>query len=443
MKQFAAIIFVTFLLFSCGEKENKGTKSEVKAIAQETASAQNQNKDWEEIHSAVVKIDSYDGTRILESGQGFFVGENLVATKYSLVSKATNVQLTPFNENKKYKTSKFVAFDRINDLIILQVDSLKRKPIELFQGVVPNSAKSKYVSRRNGKTIQLFSGKVMNLASVRGTKLYRITNAIRTSQTGTPVFVSNKKAIGLAFGDRVDYKQQSFAIPSIYISELLKKKEVAKELETLRTTSNAKTAAVNKKIKGLVLETDAGNITIKLFNETPEYRDNFIRLAKEHYFDSLLIHRVIADFGIQSGAADTRYAEPKASVGWKGPGYTIPSHIVPGLYHKRGMIGSPRKPDTKNQRRRSDGSQFYIVSGRKYFSIELDDLEKQNDYKFSAAQRKAYQTIGGSPHLDGSYTIFGQVTSGMNVVDKIVKVETDRRWRPVKDIRIKRVRILK
>lgn len=443
MKQFAAILFVAFVLFSCGEKEKKSTETKVKMTANETAAAQNQNNEWAEIHSAVVKIDSYDGTRILESGRGFFVGENLVATKYSLVRKATNVQLTPFNENKKYKASKFVAFDRINDLIILQVDSLKRKPIELFKGVVPNSAKSMYLTQRSGKTIQLFSGKVLNLASVRGTKLYRITNVIRSSQTGAPVFVSNKKAIGLAFGDMVDYKQQSFAIPSMYITELLKKKEAAKELVTLRTTSNAKTAAANKRIKGLVLETDAGNITIKLFNETPEYRDNFIRLAKEHYFDSLLVHRVIADFGIQSGAADTRYAEPKASVGWKGPGYTIPSHIVPDLYHKRGMIGSPRKPDTKNQRRRSDGSQFYIVSGRKYYSHELDDLEEQNDYKFSAAQRKAYQTIGGSPHLDGTYTIFGQVTSGMNVVDKIVKVETDQRWRPIEDIRIKSVRILK
>uniref|UniRef100_UPI0032172685 peptidylprolyl isomerase n=1 Tax=uncultured Draconibacterium sp. TaxID=1573823 RepID=UPI0032172685 len=443
MKQLIIILFWSLVLLSCGTKEKPTRQdSEVKEPAKEAAE-QNENNEWQEVLSALVKIDSYDGNRILESGQGFFVGENLVATKYSLVNKATNVKLTPFDENKKYTATKFVAFDRINDLIILEVDSIKRKPVELFKGVAPNTAKSIYVAPKSGKTIQLFSGKVLNLASVRGTKRYRITNLIRNSQTGAPIFVSNKKAIGIAYSGMVNFEQQSFAIPSMYISEMLKKKEAAQSLELLKTTSNAKIAAENKKIKGIVLETDAGNITLKLFNETPAYRDNFIRLAKEHYFDSLLIHRVIADFGIQSGAADTRYAEPKASVGWKGPGYTIPSHIVPDLYHKRGMIGSPRKPDTENERRRSDGSQFYIVSGRKYYDKELDELEEQNNYKFSAEQRQAYKTIGGAPHLDGTYTVFGQVTSGMDVVDKIVQVETDRRWRPVKDIRITGVLILK
>jgi len=441
MKIYFQILILILILFSCKTKEKK--QVEQKAETQKTE-VQNQNAEWAGIMPSVVKIDSYDGNRILESGQGFFVADNLIVTKYSLISKANKVFVSPFDTNKKFIADKYVAFDWINDLIILQVDSVKRKPIELFPGTVPKSAKSLYISPNTQKTIQLFTGKVLSLSTVKGTKLYRITNRVRKSTFGMPIFVSNKKAIGVAFSAMANFEMQSFAIPSTFISSLLKNRNnEAATLESLRSNSNKKVSAENKKIKGLVLETDAGNITIRLFNETPAYRDNFIKLAKEHYFDSLLIHRVITDFGIQSGAADTRYAEKGDNVGWKGPGYTIPAHIVPTLFHKRGMIGSPRKPDTKNERRRSDGSQFYIVSGRKYYDKELDELEKQNNYKFSAAQRKAYKTVGGAPHLDGTYTVFGEVISGMNVVDKIVKVETDRQWRPVKDIRLKRVRILK
>ncbi|WP_319591975.1 peptidylprolyl isomerase [uncultured Draconibacterium sp.] len=441
-KRFLYILLALFILGGCGNKQTKQAEQHAET-KEETGGNEVETDIWNQMMSSIAKIDSYDGDRILESGQGFFVSEDLLVTKYSLVNQATNVKVQPFDEGKKYTARSFVAFDRINDLIILKVDSISRVPIELQQDTLPNFAKSFYVAPKTGKTLQLFTGKVLNLANIRGTRLFRITNKIRASQFGAPIFVSTGKAIGVAYSATVNFETQSFAIPSEFIADMLRKKYEAPEpLEMLKNTSNEKIAAENRKIKGLVLETDYGNITIKLFNETPEYRDNFIRLAKEHYFDSLLIHRVIKDFGIQSGAADTRYAAPGANVGWKGPGYTIPAHIVPGLYHKRGMIGSPRKPDTENQRRRSDGSQFYIVSGRKYFDKGLDELEETNNYKFTAEQRNAYKTVGGAPHLDGTYTVFGQVTSGMDVVDKIVQVETDRRWRPIEDIRIKRVRIL-
>jgi len=445
MKTLIGILGLILVLTSCG---NKASKQETKATTpkqeQQNTDAPNPNNEWQNSLASVAQIESFDGKRILEKGQGFFVDTNLLVTKYSLVNQATRVQVKPFNESKAYSASKFVAFDRINDLIILQVDSIERMPIPLVKTSVPQSAKSMLLAPQQGKTIQLFTGKVLNLTSVKGNNLYRITNRIRPSQFGGPVFVSNKKAIGVGYSGTVNYQPQSFAIPSNYIVQMLKnRKAVPEKLETLKITANAKVAAENAKVKGLVLETDMGNITIKLFNETPAYRDNFIRLAKEHYFDSLLVHRVIADFGIQSGAADTRYASPGESVGWKGPGYTIPAHIVPKFYHKRGMVGSPRKPDRANQRRRSDGSQFYIVSGRKYLDEELDDIEEQNNHTFTKAQRQAYKTIGGAPHLDGTYTVFGQVISGMDVVDQIVQVETDQRWRPVKDIRIKQVRLLK
>ena len=215
MSRIVFILIFAIVLFSCGKKK-QNNEVEEKKPTQETAT-NNQNNEWEEVLHAVAKFDSYDENRILESGQGFFVAEDLFVTRYSLISQATRILLTPFNETKKYTASKFVAVDRNNDLVILQVDSIKRKPIELFSGTAPNSAKSMYIVPKTGKTIQLFSGKVLNLANAKGTKLYRITNRIRPSQFGTPIFVSNKKAIGIAFSGTVDYQLQSFAIPSFFM----------------------------------------------------------------------------------------------------------------------------------------------------------------------------------------------------------------------------------
>ncbi len=439
MKGSIVSILLIFILLSCGKKEEKKAEP-----VTQTQAAQNQaGEEWEAVRGSIVKFDSFDGDRILESGQGFFIDHNLIVTTYSLVKSATRIVFSPLNEDKKYTAQKFVAIDRINDLIILQCDSISRTPLELHLDSVPQSAKSMYILAESGQTVQLFTGKVLNRAKVKGNEVFRITNRVRKSFFGMPVFLSNRKVLGIAYSAIENYEEQSFAIPADYIAELYKAR--SKTLSNLSSLSRVdeKTAAENQNIKGLVLETSMGDITIRLFNETPEYRDNFIRLAKEKYFDGLLFHRVIAEFGIQSGAPDSRNAKKGDVIGYKGPGYTLPAHFLPTLYHKRGMIGSPRKPDTKNERLRSDGSQFYIVTGRKYHDKELDEIEKQNKYKFSAEQREFYKTIGGSPHLDGSYTIFGEVTSGMEIADEIVKAETDNEWRPLNDIRLKRVRILK
>ncbi|QIA09835.1 peptidylprolyl isomerase [Draconibacterium halophilum] len=319
VKQILFILLAVVFFSACGNKAQKQATQQEETTVNPDVAADEKQYIWNQLMSSIAKIDSYDEDRILESGQGFFVGEDLLVTKYSLVNQATNVKVKPFDEGKKYNAHSFVAFDRINDLIILKVDSIRREPIELQRDTLPNFAKSFYVAPKTGKTLQLFTGKVLNLANIRGSRLYRITNRIRTSQFGAPIFVSTGKAIGVAYSGTVNFETRSFAIPSEFIADMLQKKsETPEPLDRLKTTSNEKLAAENRKIKGLVLETDYGNITIKLFNETPEYRDNFIRLAKEHYFDSLLIHRVIDDFGIQSGAADTRYAVPGASVGWKG-----------------------------------------------------------------------------------------------------------------------------
>ena len=434
-------LIIILLFWSCQNKSGK--KETVENTQQVNSEAQNTNEGWDSIRSSIIKFDSFDGNRILESGQGFFISENQIVTNYSLVKNATHIEITPLGESESFNVNKFVAIDRINDLIILQCDSIKRKSLELYLDSVPRSAKSLYIVAEPGQVVQLFSGKVLELATIRGNQLFRITNRIRKSFHGMPVFLSNQQVLGIAFSAIENYEVQSFATPAKSISELMTKRSRTPLKLASLNQADEQISAQNRNIKGLLLETEAGDITIRLFNETPEYRDNFIKLSKEGFFDGLLIHRVIADFGIQSGAADSRNAKKGDSVGFKGPGYTLPAHFNTVYYHKRGMIGSPRKPDTKNERLRSDGSQFYIVSGRKYSDGDLNEIEKQNKYKFSPEQRETYKTIGGAPHLDGSYTIFGEVVSGMEIVDQIVKVETDRQWRPLKDIRLKRIRILK
>jgi peptidyl-prolyl cis-trans isomerase A (cyclophilin A) len=438
MKFFWSVLLIMFL-YSCNRNgEKKGTDA---PVAQQE---DQQEPGWEDAFHAVVNLHSFDGERILEIGQGFFVKDSLIVTRYSMLRQADHVVISSLNSDEKYTLKEYVAVDRINDLILLKSQKLKRNPVELLDGNASNGSKTIYLSVSPGGTIQLFTGQLHNLSNVQGTRLYRISNRIRNQNFGAPVFTSDRKALGVAFSDVVSYQLQSLVIPSTFILRLLEKQnDEPMELESLRSASTGMAEAEIRNIKGFLLETDMGNITIRLYNQTPEYRDNFIRLVNEQYFDSLLIHRVISRFGIQTGAADTRYAEKGDIVGWKGPGYTLPAHIEKDLFHRRGTIGSPRKPETENQRRRSDGSQFYIVSGRRYTDLELDELEKENNYKFSALQRQVYKTEGGAPHLDGSYTVFGEVISGMDVVDKIVQVETDRDWRPLNDIRLRKATILK
>jgi peptidyl-prolyl cis-trans isomerase A (cyclophilin A) len=438
MKYLLQVVLFMFL-YSCNRNEKKNLSDNQAAKHEES-----EEKGWEDAFHAVVTLDSYDDQRILETGQGFFVTDSLIVTRYSMVRQANNVVISPLGSDEKVVLKEYVAVDRINDLILLKSEKLKRNPVELLEGNVPNGTKTIYLSVTPGKTIQLFTGQLHNLSNIQGTRLYRISNRIRNQQFGAPVFTPDRKSIGVAYSDVVSYQLQSLVIPSTFILRLLEKQnDEPMLLESLRSASTGMAEAEIKNIKGFLLETDMGNITIRLYHQTPEYRDNFIRLVNEQYYDSLLIHRVISRFGIQTGAADTRYAEEGDLVGWKGPGYTLPAHIDNNLFHRRGTIGSPRKPDTENQRRRSDGSQFYIVSGRTYTDFELDELEKENDYKFSPLQRQVYKTEGGAPHLDGSYTVFGEVVSGMDVVDKIVNVETDRDWRPLEDIRMRKVTILK
>lgn len=243
----------------------------------------------------------------------------------------------------------------------------------------------------------------------------------------------------------------------------------------------------NEKRTLVKLETTMGNITVALYNETPKHRDNFIKLVKEGVYDSTLFHRVIKQFMIQAGDPDSKNASDTAMLGSGDVGYTIPAEFNPKFFHKKGVLAAARQGDDVNPEKASSGCQFYIVTGRKFTEPQLlgmenkineqreealfdslarqhmkeiykmrkagdnaglldlqDTLEaqareladKEEKFRFTPEQIKAYSTIGGAPHLDGSYTVFGEVTEGIEVVDNIEIAKTNRADRPIENIRI-------
>ncbi len=186
-----------------------------------------------------------------------------------------------------------------------------------------------------------------------------------------------------------------------------------------------------KKETMIVISTDYGDMKIKLYDETPLHRDNFIKLAKEGFFDGLLFHRVIPQFMIQGGDPTSKEAKPGQQLGAGGPGYTIPAEFNPNFIHKKGALSAARQGDQVNPKRASSGSQFYIVQGR---TASAQDLQR-GGIKYSDEQINIYEEQGGTPFLDGQYTVFGEVVEGLDVIDKIAAVRTAPGDRPVEDVK--------
>lgn len=240
-------------------------------------------------------------------------------------------------------------------------------------------------------------------------------------------------------------------------------------------------------MSNIKISTTLGDIVVRLYDETPLHRDNFLKLATTGYYDNVLFHRVIKDFMIQGGDPNSKEAVPGAQYGTGGLDYTIEAEIKPELIHKRGALAAARQGDEVNPERRSSGSQFYIVWGQVYNQGQIGQLAKQMDMqaqqaifnqlvaehrseimqlrrdrnqeglmelqndlqaqtyaKFQSmpnkgltdAQKEAYTTVGGTPHLDGQYTVFGEVIEGLDVVEKIQSTKTQRGDRPCEDIKI-------
>ena len=211
------------------------------------------------------------------------------------------------------------------------------------------------------------------------------------------------------------------------------------ESEQKETAKSATTETKKDKMTQILIKTSMGDITIALYNETPLHRDNFIKLVKESYYDGVLFHRIIKGFMIQTGDPDSKTAKPGQRLCMGGPAERIPAEFVPTLYHKRGAVAAARD---NNPAKASSGSQFYIVDGDVFPQDKLNMIAARTGKTFSPEQVQAYTTIGGAPFLDGDYTVFGEVVSGMEVVDKIAAQEKDGNDRPLQDIKIISAKII-
>ncbi|MDR1973968.1 MAG: peptidylprolyl isomerase [Bacteroidales bacterium] len=185
----------------------------------------------------------------------------------------------------------------------------------------------------------------------------------------------------------------------------------------------------------VIIHTSMGDMKIKLYDETPQHRDNFLKLVQDSFYSELLFHRVIKDFMVQGGDPNSRNAADGQRLGAGGLDYTIPAEFNPKFYHKKGALAAARMGDNVNHEKRSSACQFYIVQGKKVLPEEIAMMESpQYGFKFTPESKKAYETIGGTPFLDGQYTVFGEVVEGLDVIDKIAETQTDGNSRPLKNV---------
>lgn len=193
--------------------------------------------------------------------------------------------------------------------------------------------------------------------------------------------------------------------------------------------------------------TSLGNFEVELFNDTPIHRDNFVKLANDNFYNNIIFHRIIKDFMIQAGDPASKSASAIARYGSSDVGYNIPAEIVNTHFHQKGALAAAREPDETNPNRESSGSQFYVVTGKVFNDSTMtkvkEILAKNGTREISQQKEQAYRTVGGAPHLDGSYTIFGQVIAGMKTIEKISQVRTSKMDRPIEDIFIIKIEVKK
>ncbi len=371
-----------------------------------------------------VRIVTYDGMGdSIGSCMATYVSGDIVAAPLSLIRGAYAAKASTLTEPDKYPIYGFTALDFKSDIVLLRigkrhsdfakVETAATTPSDTIFGVDAN-----YDGKIFKKTVK--------------------SSCVDGLQPGAGVFDNHGRLRMVASADG------NFATGAELDSLVQRQTTKHASVYDLRLHTG-RTYMSYKDIAGFKVRTSMGDFTIRLYDDVPQYRDNFIKLVSDHYYDSLLIHRVLPAFLIQTGAADSKYAKPGDMVGWQGPGYTLPNIDHQRHFHKRGAIAASKLPRDRNPENKCDGGQFYAVSGRVFTEAELDKIAREEHITFTSEQRKAYTTTGGAPHLDGEFVVFGEVAQGMDVVDKISRVQLggDKGDRPVKDIRVWSISIIK
>jgi cyclophilin family peptidyl-prolyl cis-trans isomerase len=419
-------LFLLLFVFGCGAPSDK--KEVFKPMAYGS---------YRSNVTAMVDIYTADHyTRRLKSGYGFYVAPDIVVAPLSLVKGAYRVKIAPTGTKQMFTVKGYTAYDLNRNLVALKVQRKNDDFIKRYR-FSKEPSDTLYTLFRKSRKLMVAKTKVDSLVQSDSVSYYAVEASL---ESGKPAFFLQHALAGMVLKSEGSPFR---VIDACWIDTLL-----AHQLKQYKPVIDL-SGKTNKiypsytTIQGFRIVTERGAIVIRLYDDTPLYRDNFIKLVADQFYDSLLIHRVLKGFLIQTGAADTRYALPEDIVGWQGPGYTLPMKVIPGIFHKRGAVAASKLPDARNPRNTSDGSQFYIVSGRPFTNDELDDLEQEKGITYTAEQRRVYTTVGGAPYLDNDYTVFGEVVSGMSVVDKISMVPTNSDDRPVDDIRIIRVEMIR
>ncbi len=425
---FLLLVFSLLALGSCRPKSGKSN-----AQQQVPKGSYGENiKGMVEIHT----FDHYN--RAEKEGFGFFIDRDLVLTNLDWIKGAYKAKITPPGAKDFKDVRGYTVYDHNLNLVVLKVK--RNNPNHLELGGSLEQPDTLYTLKRPKRNLFVVKGKVDGYVDQDSVGFWPVPDDLKS---GKPAFRLNHEFMGIVQERMVNDSLRKVVLSKKWMATLLKQQnDRPKSIYDLRTKTD-KVYISYKKVSGFRIKTDMGNIVIRLYDETPKFRDNFIKLVSDQFYDSLLVHRVLKDFLIQTGAADSKYAGKDDVVGWQGPGYNLPTNINPSLYHKRGAVAASKLPADRNPGNRSDGSQFFIISGRVFTNEELDDIEEEKGFRFTPSQREIYTTIGGAPYLDGDYTVFGEVVSGMDVVDRIAAVETYGEDRPVNDIRIKTIEIIR